>query len=260
MHGRAKPLVALVPENMINGRRQVLRLLVGGLSRLLVAKPVLGLGNIFQRRVNLYVVHKQRHMVSARDVIDTQTAISQLGQLRLGLLGAYLPLRRNATVGREAVKKLQPQGQHGIIGVGCPTGFPFGSRLLAVTVKPSILVLALQRPTDPRQPRLADVQSCILGGEQSFGGKIRFNIVAVSLQKQSAVSRTIMRGNKLAGGSLSCVAAGCAQCKQQTQQWAAHYSSTLPSTLAHRVPCTTQLGAIRMRGALTVVGEFGVPI
>src|SRR5205809_7560914 len=68
--------------------------------------------------------------------------------------------------------------------------------------------------------------------------------------------------NKLASGRLSCAAAAgySAQGKHQNDEWATHYASTLPSTLAHSVPCTTQSGAIRIRGALTDVGEAGVPI
>src|SRR5205807_3113863 len=86
------------------------------------------------------------------------------------------------------------------------------------------------------------------------------NIIAVGIQEQGAASRAIALRNELARRRLSREAAGCAQHKKKKQGKGAHYSSTLPSTLAQRVPCTTQSGEIRIRGALMVVGEPGVPI
>ena len=76
LHRGAKPAIALVPEDMLDGRSKFFRLRAGFFRLLLVSETCLRVRHVLQRRVYFHVVHKQGHVISFGNVIDTQPSIS----------------------------------------------------------------------------------------------------------------------------------------------------------------------------------------
>src|SRR5438105_3007856 len=91
LDGRPEAVAMVVPEDMLNGGSQFSRLTVSVFRGLLVTEAGLRLRNVFERRIDFHVIHKQGNVISSGDVINTQAAVPQFRELLLGLANTLLP-------------------------------------------------------------------------------------------------------------------------------------------------------------------------
>src|SRR5258706_3022983 len=80
LHRRSKSTGSTIPEDALNGRRELSRASFGGGGGGDIQTRVC-LGNILQSGIDFNVVHEQGHMVTLRDVVNTESPVVQLFQL-----------------------------------------------------------------------------------------------------------------------------------------------------------------------------------